>query len=89
MTTYHYENNDYKKCHEQGHQFTSVDEEFTFEEYKTTLECVVCGASVEVEGDIRTDDSRHIGWVVTEIDEPPEHDEDWERLAKEQEDDDK
>ena len=52
----------YSKCIEEGHEFTTYDEEFTFEEYEATLICSKCGATVEVSGDIRTDDGRYIGW---------------------------
>jgi len=58
-----YENENFKKCGEQGHQFQTIDEAHDFENFEATLECVVCGAHVEVTGDIRTDDGRHIGWV--------------------------
>lgn len=62
--TISFENKEFKKCHEDGHKFQVIDESHDFENYEATLECVVCGAHVEVTGDIRTDDGRHIGWVM-------------------------
>ena len=61
-----FENKNFKKCYEEGHQFQIIDEDGCgFEDYEATLECDVCGAHVEITGDIRTDDGRHIGWVMS------------------------
>ena len=53
---------EYAKCEKEGHDFQRVDEDITFEEFEATYECSKCGATVEVSGDIRTDDGRYIGW---------------------------
>ena len=60
-----FESPEYKRCHEQGHQFQSMCEVVDFENYDATFECVVCGSQVEVSGDIRTHDGRHLGWVMS------------------------
>ena len=56
--------NNYQKCKKEGHQFSTIDEDVSFDEYSATLECSVCEARVEVQGDVRTDDGRFIEWMV-------------------------
>ena len=60
----------YQRCKDEGHEFETMDEDFSFDDYTATLVCKKCDATVDVQGDIRADDGRHIEWVLD--DEPDE-----------------
>ena len=58
---------EYKKCNETQHEWTrlSIDDS-EFHILRLTYHCLHCGATSEMEGDVRTDDGRFIEWVLTD-----------------------
>ena len=63
---------DLLKCKQNGyHQWNwnMANQSGTFDEAQIQLECKICGAVAELDGDVRADDGRHICWLIDEDDE--------------------
>ncbi len=63
---------DLLKCKKRGyHQWNwrMANQSGTFDEAQIQLECKICGAEAELDGDVRADDGRHICWLIDEDDE--------------------
>lgn len=63
---------DLLKCKQNGyHQWDMqmASQSGNFDEAQISLECKICGAVAELDGDIRADDGRHLGWLIDEDDE--------------------
>ncbi len=63
---------DLLECKKRGyHQWNwrMANQSGTFDEAQIQLECKICGAEAELDGDVRADDGRHICWLIDEDDE--------------------